>query len=1092
MEKNYSDILCQAIEIVSSSIVDGISFDRTIECTIVDDSSKAKGKYIVSDGSTKFEVYSTVTTYRDGNVVYVTIPNNNFNNQKFITGKKVSDTSEPFIFTTPFDTILDLTNNLVLGSTFGGLVANGEIESVELFNLTDLNYRGFTRFGIQASFKSWLKELKVVNGNYGIKLTITDKSENVDAEWIEAEHYLLLDSSDMYGNPYDFDSFFQQEKLFDISDFGIITKIKCEFYQAKDSFILSNGIPISLIDDYGNETMPNLFVKDVYICAGYDLRDLTDEYIHIYTFDTSTYVATQTVAGNLKQLHARWVHFDENKNPVVISAESNLDYEVRWYRYRLGAPRADEYSGVYWDRITTNEKSFQENLNPDTTKAKEMVKIIILYNNIPYRSNIITFQNEKEVINQPTIDAMQALSINCEDGTYGNYLIYDEGNSLIDAAQGKQTRTLTAYFQSDDYTDGERIPLTEATSITWTFPTVNSMFILDELPVDYAEDTYSITKYGDAQNGYTIDATQTYRIKNYYSAQYLNNTVQVSIVKDGITYVNQKDFSFGQAGTTGTDTTLIIDFDDNTTAVTIGDNQAVTLTARLYDYENNEVDLKTYGSGLTWEWSWYVQGTGLAILTNPTNPNKIELNYSSLVSINNLYIIQVKVKGWGDYDLIAFLPIPLRTDKKYRFIAGANQVIYLSDGTPLYYKKEYHMYDDTGLPHAWSVYPSASSNISVAELKNNILVPPKFYIKNNTPYGIKCDEVWMQPVLVIQNRYPSAVVNEWDGKTITFDDESGTILSTMIAAGSKNASNEFSGVIMGDCIGDSSLSTGTGLYGFNNGAMSFAFKDDGTAFIGKSGKGRILFDGDKGVIESDLWSSQTQGMHIDLDDGIIKFANADKYINIDSTQIDYPFQIGINNSPNLKIDWEGKMIANSAKLIAAQIDTATMWDLTLLGYLTGDTGDFNTLSAGSLQVPKATIKEISTDFIYLGSSPSIKYQEYIYNTTTKVWSPGSVTSYAPGTVPRNTATNIYMPVDSIQGSNFLIKMGTGNDGRKDTVIVEMNAPSNSIALYSGVNILLSATGSNLIRGNLTHLGSGKIDFTAVPKDQQFGIYARFA
>ena len=323
MGKNYSDILCQAIEIVASSVVDSISFDKTLECTIVDDSDKSKGKYIVSDGTTKFEVYSTVTNYRTGNVVYVTIPDNDFNNQKFITGKKVSDTTEPFIFTTPFDTILDLTNNLVLGTTFGGLVANGDIESIEIFNLTDLNYRGFTRFGIQASFKSWLKELKVVNGEYGIKLTITDKVEDVDIGWREVQHYLLLDSSDMYGNPYDFDSFFQQEKLFDISDFGIITGIKCEFYQVKNSFVSSNGQSIALADDYGNETMPNLFVKDIYICAGYDLRDVTDEYINIYTFDTSTYVATQTVSGNAKHLNARWVHFDENGNPIVISSETS-------------------------------------------------------------------------------------------------------------------------------------------------------------------------------------------------------------------------------------------------------------------------------------------------------------------------------------------------------------------------------------------------------------------------------------------------------------------------------------------------------------------------------------------------------------------------------------------------------------------------------------------------------------------------------------------------------------------------------------------------------------------------------------------------
>jgi hypothetical protein len=32
--------------------------------------------------------------------------------------------------------------------------------------------------------------------------------------------------------------------------------------------------------------------------------------------------------------------------------------------------------------------------------------------------------------------------------------------------------------------------------------------------------------------------------------------------------------------------------------------------------------------------------------------------------------------------------------------------------------------------------------------------------------------------------------------------------------------------------------------------MSYALKEDGTAFIGKSGSGRILFDGNKGTIAS--------------------------------------------------------------------------------------------------------------------------------------------------------------------------------------------------------------------------------------------------
>jgi hypothetical protein len=69
-------------------------------------------------------------------------------------------------------------------------------------------------------------------------------------------------------------------------------------------------------------------------------------------------------------------------------------------------------------------------------------------------------------------------------------------------------------------------------------------------------------------------------------------------------------------------------------------------------------------------------------------------------------------------------------------------------------------------------------------------------------------------------------------------------MAKMIAAGTKDTNNRFTGVAMGDWSekGDESLEQ-AGIYGFMNGEQSFAFKKDGTGFIGPSGKGRIEFDG---------------------------------------------------------------------------------------------------------------------------------------------------------------------------------------------------------------------------------------------------------
>ena len=51
--------------------------------------------------------------------------------------------------------------------------------------------------------------------------------------------------------------------------------------------------------------------------------------------------------------------------------------------------------------------------------------------------------------------------------------------------------------------------------------------------------------------------------------------------------------------------------------------------------------------------------------------------------------------------------------------------------------------------------------------------------------------------------------------------------------------------------------------------MSYAFKDDGTAFIGQDGVGRINFDGNEGIIESARFGAQ-EGMQINLTKGTIK------------------------------------------------------------------------------------------------------------------------------------------------------------------------------------------------------------------------------
>ena len=121
-----------------------------------------------------------------------------------------------------------------------------------------------------------------------------------------------------------------------------------------------------------------------------------------------------------------------------------------------------------------------------------------------------------------------------------------------------------------------------------------------------------------------------------------------------------------------------------------------------------------------------------------------------------------------------------------------------------------------------------------------------FYFKQAIPFS--------------KNTYSSSLLNTWNG-SVTIDEDNGAVLSQMIAAGAKDGNNRFTGVVMGDWANyaDNSLDT-PGLYGFKYGDQVFGFKTDGTGFIGKSGKGRIEFDGNKSII-----SNSDQTCYINLD-----------------------------------------------------------------------------------------------------------------------------------------------------------------------------------------------------------------------------------
>lgn len=908
------------MSIIANSSVDKVKFDSTIECTIIDATDKLIGKYKVKNESyAEFYAYSQITTYNKGDKVYVQIPKGDYNSTKFIVGKKTDKNEDkPYNFVNPFNTFIDLTGNFFIAKDNNkevwSILANGNEEEIEItpnggIAFTD-EQQGFTRLGLRAVFRAWLETLGVVSGNYGLKLNIygikDDTADNIkkieNSIKNNGEIPLIasidLDTNDMYGNPYNFEGYYSQEIVIDTSAVAKIYNIKIFLYQ-KGNFKDSNNNLISYANDFNMSIPPNnIFVKDIYMGLGISADEIENEYVRLYSLDGSTYVIDDKGQIDSKTIKLKWVHFDEDGNRTQITEHKKDDaFEVRWYMYEFGAPSADEYSGVYQTAIEDNKNNFYYQLKPRSNKNQEQIKVIILYNGKIYRSNIITFNNEKQVPNDATIDSLNALSIHCEDQTNGNYLIYNQANYLMNRSDGKISRKLTLHFDSKTYAinngiigknqDGES-KLVEAQRVIWQIPIKNTMLNFgvkdDGIDATYKEIIIDLTN--ENVNVSPGEFSLNYTINTFYSSNKSNNTVITKVEKDGIVYTAIKDFTFGQAGTNGTDCTLVIDMVAHEslnnkvfTAIRSGVRDKYIFKAQLYDNEGKEV---TNFNNCKWTWKFMDGSIINNVSLNNENEQSCKLSVNTTNSImNNLIILQVTLSGWGDYDLTAYYPVPITT-KDNAYINGPTEVIYLSNGEPVFSKEPYKLFENGKVDNnaTWSIYPTESTDKFIGQIKYNDkkkeyrLSPMNFYVDGVSVYGVQGKQesnvVWSQPILVVQNKYPSAMVNKWDGQ-LNIDSDNNFIGVAQIAAGKKENNNTFTGVLMGsfgDSNVDSSLSKNTGVYGYYQGKQVYALKDDGTATFGKSGNGQIEIKGDSGKIKSAGYDNGN-GLLIDLKDSKI-------------------------------------------------------------------------------------------------------------------------------------------------------------------------------------------------------------------------------
>lgn len=395
---NISENLFQAIDILTAKRLEGLKYDKTLLCEIIDNTKAERGEYRVTDGSSTFTAYSDITTYKNGVSVYVTIPEGDYSQRKIISGRYVEDGGEYYTYIAPFESYLDITNNFIetnIGQK--SLLANGARNEINVFewHRTNTNTipKQYSRMGLKADFRTWLNKLQPVTGSYGLRIDIVSREvQNVISDNLSHKTYsYYLDSSDFYGDIYNFETFYQQELVFDISMITEIQDLKISFYQSSNFYdITKNKIPTT---DGGELLDDNIFIKDIYLSFGFDAAQFIEDEVFLYTLDGETYdVSGANVKGkdgktynkNIKNLKARWVHFISKGQALMIDETKDFNTDeatLHWYKYKQQDGVYDKLAGDLWEEITKALNKFELQITPDITQQHEYYKLIVEYPN---------------------------------------------------------------------------------------------------------------------------------------------------------------------------------------------------------------------------------------------------------------------------------------------------------------------------------------------------------------------------------------------------------------------------------------------------------------------------------------------------------------------------------------------------------------------------------------------------------------------------------------------------------------------------------------------------------------------------------------
>lgn len=912
MSNELNEKIFRSVDTIVSARLQNLPFDQTI-IGIVESVPEKLGaqKYIVNYKGAKLTVFvnDTDKKYAINEEVYVLIPGGDFSAKKLITGRVISDYQS--------DEKGNENNYLPSFShwispeqEYSLIVENGSSESTKLIYdvaLDDSPIIGYTTLQLAYNIAADLynNEKTVDQGSYGLRVILTTIDQNVvntDDNNLKQDLTYNMTCDDMLlMNKYRSGGYTAQNLNITITD-KIITNIKIIAYH-DGKFYDSDNNKITQKDD--------LYVKlkNFTLTTGYLKKDLdndsnSDIAVYFYSLNGLQY------KSNTNELDVMTAFRPLNKATGTIITYSITNIQL--YRYNKSNTTNTSGIGIGWDLITDviqkdTTLSFKLQSGDQITKAIYCIKVNFNVNNIP---NVYAVSNKLAFTNQTSNENISLLAgITLTPNNNSNvFYSYGQDNQLLARSDGEKLQRIAVSFSSKD--TARNTTLVPGVNLTYYLPVKNTMI----LPVDSRREISTEKKqeeYYKFSKKLTSDDLESnvfyipFKIANLYNPLFKNNTIICDVEINDQLYTQSLDLLFGTSGSSGANYVLQLELvnsaDQKVKSIFYkATNQPVyKIQYYLYDYAWNLIPNKRLDNiSFTW-YNSTLNNNSKIQLDNETGIITLLQDLVAEDGIASKLIVQMTGTYQG-IELKGYITIPVSFNSLCACIDGCSIITYdITGKKPIYEKTPYKLYqysdssdlqlienvvwdlkDGSGLLKFDSINLDSDPN---SKNKIKIITPPTIYSpQNKSSYvtaSLNNSIVWIQPILIINNTYPTAMWNDMRGNEINFNNEELQLFSATV--GQLDATQK-NGVLMGTFIEKKIVDKKIqkiekyGLYAFNDKNIVFKITDKGEAYIQQSEKAYCLSKNDKYSTPYSI-GSKTQPVYFDQ--------GVPKQIDIDLTNI---------------------------------------------------------------------------------------------------------------------------------------------------------------------------------------------------------------